>query len=119
MNAKNELMHNLYNKSLGKRALQGAGIAFLLAISFLLFVLLFGGVLVEKKAFWEGVWEFFPLVTVTAGGALGGIIYYVMVQVWYPSGWKKIVATIISVLVYTVLLWASLIAGFSATGKWD
>lgn len=119
MTAQDELQRSLHNKSIGKRALQGAGIASILAISFLLFVLLFGGVLVEKKEFWEGVWEFFPLVTVTVGGALGGIVYHVMVQVWYPTGWKKIVATIFSVLVYTGLLWLSLIAGFSATGKWD
>jgi len=118
MTSQNELQHSLHNISLGKRALQGAGIALVLAIIFQLFLLLIGGLLVGKT-FWQGVWEFFPLVTVTVGGALGGIVYYLMVQVWYPGGWKKVVATIFSALVYIVLLWLSLVAGFSATGHWD
>ena len=118
MTAQNELQHSLHNKSLGKRALQGAGIALVLVIIFLSIIFPIGGVLVGKK-FWQGVWEFLPLVTVTVGGALGGIVYYLMVQVWYPSGWKKVLATIFSILVYIVLLWLSLVAGFSATGQWD
>lgn len=118
MNAKNELQYSLHNNSLGKRALQGAGIALVLVIIFLSIIFPIGGVLVGKK-FWQGVWEFFPLVTVTVGGALGGIVYYLMVQVWYPSGWKKVLATIFSILFYIVLLWLSLVAGFSATGQWD
>jgi hypothetical protein len=85
MNAKKELQYSLHNTSLGKRALQGAGIALVLVIIFLSIIFSIGGVLVGKE-FWQGVWEFFPLVTVTVGGALGGIVYYQMVQVWYPRG---------------------------------
>ena len=118
MNAKNELQYSLHNNSLGKRALQGAGIALVLVIVFLSIIFPIGGVLVGKK-FWQGAWEFLPLVTVTVGGALGGIVYYLMIQAWCPRGWKKVLATIFSMLVYVALLWLSLVAGFSATGQWD
>jgi hypothetical protein len=118
MNAKNELQYSLHNNSLGKRALQGAGIALVLVIIFLSIIFSIGDVLVGKE-FWQGVWEFLPLVTVTVGGALGGVVYYLMVEVWYPNGWKKVLATIFSILFYIVILWLSLVAGFSATGQWD
>ena len=118
MTEQNEIQHSLHNNSLGKRALQGASIAVVLVIVFLSIIFPIGGVL-NGKNFWQSVWEFFPLVTGTVGGALGGMIYYLIVKAWYPGGWKKILATILSILVYVLLLWLSLIAGFSATGQWD
>jgi hypothetical protein len=118
MNARNKLQHRLHNIPLGKFVLLGAGIALLLVIIFLSIIFSIGSFL-DGKTFWQRVWEFLPLVTVTAGGALGGMIYYLVVQMGHPSGWKKVLATIFSILFYTVLLWLSLIAGFSATGQWD
>ena len=118
MNARNELQHSLSNNSLGKRAMQGAGIAAVLVIVFLSIIFPIGGVL-NGKNFWQGIWQFFPLVTATVGGALGGIIYYLIVKTSYPDRWKKILATIVCLLIYVLLVWLSLIAGFSATGQWD
>jgi hypothetical protein len=108
MTAQHEFQQGLPHKSLGKCALQGAGIALVLMVIFLLFIGLVAG-----------VWVPLPMITATAGGALGGIVYYLMVQVWYQSGWKKILATIVSILVYIVLFWFSLIVAFSITGHWD
>ena len=118
MNAQNELQHRFHNKPLGKFVLQGAGIALLLVSIFLAIIFPIGGVLVGKT-FWQGVGQFLPLVTVTAGGALGGMIYYQVVQRRHRGGSKKVLLTIFSILLYIVLLWLSLIAGFSATGQWD
>jgi len=118
MTAQNQLQRSLPAKSMGRRAWQGAGIALVLVIVFLFIIFPIGGVLVGKK-FWQGAWEFLPLVTVTVGGALGGIVYYLMIQAWCPRGWKKVLATVFSMLVYVALLWLSLVAGFSATGQWD
>ena len=118
MTEQNEIRHSLTNNSLGRRALQGAGIAAVLVIVFMSIIFSIGGVL-NGKNFWQSIWQFFPLVTATFGGALGGMIYYVVVKVWGPGGWKKILATIICILVYIFLVWLSLIAGFSATGQWD
>jgi len=94
--------------TLGKYALQGAGIALVLVAIFLLFLLLVGD-----------VWIFEPLLTVTIGGALGGLVYYQMVHKWFPNGWKRILATSLSVLIYFALLWGCLVLTFSATGHWD
>ena len=118
MTEQNKIQHSLNNHSLGKRALQGAGIAAVLVILFLAIIFSVGGVL-NGKNFWQSIWEFFPLVTATVGGALGGVIYYLVVKAWYPGGWKKILATVVCILVYVLLVWLSLIAGFSATGQWD
>jgi hypothetical protein len=118
MTKQNEIHHSLDNNSFGKRALQGASIAAVLVIVFLSFIFPIGGVL-NGKNFWQSLWQFFPLVTVTVGGALGGMFYYLIVKAWYPGGWKKIVATVLGILVYVLLLWLSLVAGFSATGLWD
>ena len=118
MNTQNQFHPGLHNKPLGKFVLQGAGLALLLVIIFLAIIFPIGGVL-TGKTFWEGVWQFLPLVTVTAGGALGGTVYYLVVQRLHPSAWQKVMATMMSILIYIVLLWLSLVAGFSATGQWD
>ncbi len=118
MNAQNELQYSRRYLSLGRSAVRGAGLALLLATVFLCVIFLIGDVLTGKK-FWQGAREFFPLITVTGGGALGGTFYYLMNQAWQPKGWKKIVAAFVCILVYVTLLWLSLIAGFSATGQWD
>ena len=118
MTAPNEIQQTLHNNTLGKRAIQGACIAAVLGIVFLSIIFSIGGVL-NGKNFWQSAWEFFPLVTATVGGALGGMIYYLIVKAWHPVGWKKILAAIVCILVYFLLLWLSLIAGFSATGQWN
>ena len=118
MPSQNEIQHTLHNNSLGRRAMQGAGIAAVLVITFLSIIFFIGDVL-NGKNFWQAAWEFFPLVTATAGGALGGVIYYLVVKPWNTGGWKKILATIVCIVIYVVLVWLSLIAGFSATGQWD
>ena len=118
MTVQNELRHNLHKETLIGRAAKGACIALVLTIIFLSTIFLIGDVL-NGKNFWQAAWEFFPLVTVPVGGALGGLVYYLLVQAWHPTGWKKVMATTISTLIYIVLLWLSLIVGFSATGQWD
>ena len=118
MTEQNEIRHALHNNSLGKRALQGAGIAAALAIVFLSLMFSIGEVL-NAKNFWQSIWQFFPLITAAVGGAFGGMIYYLTVKTWHPGGWKKILATIVCMLLYALLVWLSLIAGFSATGQWD
>jgi hypothetical protein len=118
MHAHNELQNNTHNKPLADFVLKGAGIALLLVIIFLGIIFSLGGVL-AGKTFAQAVWQFLPVITVTAGGALGGMIYYMVVHRLYTGGRGKRLATIFSILLYLALLWFSLIAGFSATGQWD
>lgn len=111
MTDQTEFQHGLHPESLGKRALQGAGIAFPLI---LFFIILLGG-----KDLDYGLWVFLPMITVSAGGAFGGIIYYLMDHLRYQGGWKKTLANLFCLLVFIILLWLSLIAALSVTGHWD
>jgi hypothetical protein len=118
MTTQNEFQQRLGMKSLATRTLQGAGIALAGMTTFLSLILTLGDALGEKS-FFDAVWQFLPLVTGTVGGALGGVGYHVIVDVWYPNGWKRVVGTIVSIFVYGVLVWMSMIIGLAATGQWD
>ncbi len=119
MTKQNELLgHILSDNFFRKRVLQGAGIALVLMMLFLFFIFGIAGV-VSGKNWGQALWEFFPLLTVTLGGASGGFIYYLLVHVWSPSGWKKGLAIGLSIVIYIAITYCCLIIGFSATGHWD
>ena len=109
MTKQNELQHSLNFGCLSKRALQGAGIALVLIIMFL----------VITGAIDEGLWIFLPMTTVTAGGAFGGIFYYLVNDLWSQTGWKRVAVNILCLLVYIFSLYFSLIAALNVTGHWD
>jgi hypothetical protein len=111
MRQQTELQHSLHPKSLGKRAGQGAGIALVLVVIFLL--------MLSVGDIDYGVWVFLPMITVSVGGALGGIFYYLMDPLRYQGDWKKALANICCILVYFMLLWLSLVAALGVTGHWD
>jgi hypothetical protein len=107
-----ELYQNLRSKMLIKRTLQGAGIAFLLMIIFLFVVSIVGDLDLEA-------WLLLPISSVTVAGAFGGAFYFFVDQLVSQSGWKKVLANVVSVLVYIVGLYISLILALSITGHWD
>src|SRR5688572_5255781 len=110
MNLQSELLTILRSKVLIKRALQGAGIAFLLMCIFL--------VVARKGKMDLEPWEFLAVASVTIGGACGGIFYNVMDIFRIQGGWKRKMANVISVLVYIVGLYLSLVLSLNATGQW-
>ncbi|RAK70466.1 potassium transporter KefB [Hymenobacter edaphi] len=112
MPAQSSLSPNLHPSPWGKRVAQGAGIAFILAAVFMVFFA--SG---ARLAF--GLWTVLPLLTVPVAGAFGGLLYYLLDHLRYQGGWQKIVANVVSLAVYGVLLWLSLVAAFAATGLWD
>ena len=118
MNSQNEMMQGLSVQAFSHRVLKSAGLAFVLSVIFMPVFLFFGSVL-TGQTFWQGLWHFFPLITVTIAGAFGGMVYYLMVQIWGTSPGKRILAVIASVLIYIVLLWLGLVAGLSVTGLWN
>lgn len=104
----------IFNLSLmAKNVMVGAGIA-CVAIGLFLLVnyLLFGDL-------GFGYMIYLPFVTVTFGGACGGIFYYLMGYFRQFGTWQKVVSHIISLLVYFVALWLSLVAALAVTGHWD
>lgn len=111
MTWQNEIQQLLFSKTLIKRALQGAGIAFVLIAVFIL-----GTLAADAKA---GTWLLIPIAAVTAGGALGGAFYCMMDLFRHQGGWKKIAVNIISVLVYFLTLYLSLILALNAMGLWN
>lgn len=114
MAKQDQLLNNLDPKFLGTRVLVGAGIAFSLMIIFM-----YGDNVLHGKGWAFGFREYFPIITASVGGAIGGAFYWLMDPWRNQSGWKKILANILSLLVYVIVLWLSSVAGFAATGDWD
>jgi hypothetical protein len=73
----------VHTASLGKRMLQGAAIALILIIIFLVGA-------GEPNPDWGKLWMIKPLVIVPLAGAMGGIFYYFMHHLRCEGGWRKI-----------------------------
>jgi hypothetical protein len=97
--------------SLSKRMLIGAGIG-LLVISF--FLIPAG----EGNPAWGTFWRIKPLVVTPFAGAMGGLCNYVIFQFRSQFGVSKIVAVILSTLVFIIGLWMGIVLGLNGT-MWD
>jgi len=112
MTQQNELQNEpIHAASVGKRMLQGAGIAFILISAFLLSA-------GEPDPSWPRLWMLKPLLIVPLAGALGGVFYFNMDHLRYQGGWRKILANIVSLLVYILVLWLGTVLGLNGT-MWD
>lgn len=74
-------------------------------------------IIADKESF--QLWMLVPLTIIPMGGALGGIFFYLMGFVWFPSGNQKLIAVIFSIILYFVAIWISSVLAFSVTGHWD
>jgi hypothetical protein len=112
MTQQNEL-HNqpIHPASVGKRMLQGAGIALIL----ILFFLAGAG---EPDPSWPKLWMIKPLLMVPAAGVLGGVFYYNMDHLRLQGGWREAFAIVLSLLVYLLVLWLGTVLGLNGT-MWD
>jgi hypothetical protein len=108
----NELQNRpIHPASVGKRMLQGAGMAFMLIIFFLV------GVGAPDPS-WPKLWMIKPLIMVPLAGALGGVFYYNMDPLRYQGGGRGTLAYILSLLVYLLVLWLGTALGLNGT-TWD
>ena len=114
----NTVKKNFVLQTFNSYILKGAGLALLLATVFLLFIFNIGNVM-KGKPFWDAAWQLLPIITVTIGGAGGGILFYLFLRLFPTSGRTKTLMLILASLGYMVILWMSLILGFSATGLWN
>ena len=94
-----------------KRMLIGATIALLLIILFLYKA-------DEPDPQWGKFWMLKPLIIVPLAGAMGGLFYYFMDRFSAIGGLNKIVAIILSFIVYIIGLWLGTILGLDGTW-WD
>lgn len=101
----------LHSASLSTRMLQGAGIALILITAFLLAA-------GEGDPAWPKFWMIRPLIIVSLAGASGGGFYYFMDRLRHQGGWKKVLAFILSLIVYLFVLWIGTVLGLDGTW-WD
>jgi hypothetical protein len=94
--------------SLAKRMLAGAGIG-LLVISF--FLISAG----QGDPAWGPLWRIRPLILVPFAGAMGGLCNYLIFNFPALAGLNKIVATVLSVIVFIVGLWMGIVLGLDGT----
>ena len=106
-----EFQRIFLSKTLLQRALQGATIAFVLIVTLIIAVS-------GKDPDYE-LWMLVPISTVSFGGACGGVFFFVMELLRINYRWKKFWVTALSVLVYIVGLYLSLVLGLAFTGHWD
>lgn len=85
----------------------GGGIALALVILFLIGA--------PGEPGWSPYWKVRPLLIVTFAGTMGGLCYYILDLVRYKGGWKRIGATILSILIYLIGLWLGFVLGFAGT----
>lgn len=108
MNTSFEFLKRIKLKSLAIAGLIGACIP----LSWLGFI-----VLVKEDAFEK--WMLIPLTLIPLGGIFGGMFFYLMGFIWFPTGKIKLAAIIFSTFIYFVAIWLSAVFSFSLTGHWD
>jgi hypothetical protein len=101
----------IHAASVGKRMLQGAGMALMLILFFLV------GAGAPDPA-WPKLWMIKPLMMVPFAGALGGVFYYNMDHLRCQGGWREAWAYIWSLGVYIIVLWLGFALGLHGT-MWD
>lgn len=96
------------NKALLKPIVIGALIAFTLIALFLLPIQ-------NPNPEWGKFWLVKPFILVSLAGATGGAVYFFIGKLSAQQGWPKIVATIISILIYLIGIWMGTVIGLDGT----
>jgi hypothetical protein len=94
--------------SLVKRMLLGALIGLILITIFLLGA-------GDPNPEWGKLWMINPLIIVPLAGALGGAFNYFISRQDFRSGWIKILAIILSLIVFIIGLWMGIVLGLDGT----
>lgn len=98
----------VHSSSLSIRMLQGAGIALMLISAFLLSA-------GKANPEWPKFWIIKPLLMVPFAGAMGGAFYYLLDPMRHKGGWRKVLAAILSLIVYVIGLWLGTVLGLNGT----
>lgn len=101
----------IHTAPVGKRMLQGAGIALVLISLFLFSV-------DNPNPEWPKFWMLKPLVIVPVAGAMGGVFYYFMDHLRFQGGWIKVLSIFMRLFGYVIALWLGTVLGLSGT-LWD
>jgi hypothetical protein len=93
---------------LAKRMLIGAGIALTLMAFFL------SGVDHPNPA-WPKYWMLRPLIVMLLAGATGGLCYYFIDHYFSQKGWSKIIAILLSAVIFFLGLFMGFVLGLDGT----
>ncbi|HUP13994.1 MAG TPA: hypothetical protein VM187_17360, partial [Niastella sp.] len=97
-----------HNGSLTNRMLAGAAIGFVLICLFLISA-------GHADPFWPKLWFIRPLLIVPFAGAIGGLCNYYLVYFHNMMGVNKMVAMILSVVIFIIGLWLGSVLGLDGT----
>jgi hypothetical protein len=99
------------SSSAAVRMLAGGSVGLLLIALFLFSV-------DEVNPSWGKYWMIRPLIIVPLAGAFGGLCQYWIMKYYSLAGLNKIMAIILSVLVFIIGLWMGVVLGLDGT-LWD
>ncbi|RYU92492.1 potassium transporter KefB [Mucilaginibacter terrigena] len=108
MTQKNILTQNIDSAALTKRMLLGAGMGLIVILSFVLQVR-------HPHVEWGKFWMVRPLLVVPFAGAVGGAFHYYVNLLTGNGGWKKVLANVISFVVFVIGLWMGIVLGLVGT----
>jgi hypothetical protein len=91
-----------------RRMLVGAAIALIVILTF---VLRAG----TPNPEWGKLWMIRPLVVTPLAGGVGGLVYHLMDHVRSRGGWQKVLANVLSVIIYVFGLWMGIVLGLEGT----
>jgi len=112
MTAQHELKQLLNFNTLAKRAVIGAVIACTLLAGFVLYHLVFDDLHLRTEIF-------IPFLTISIGGAAGGVFYSLMDFFRNNETWKNVIVNLICLVVFFFAMWISLVFGLAMIGLWD
>ena len=108
MTNNNNLTAPAHSAPLIKRMLQGAAIGLVLIGSFLIRVN-------HPHPDWGQYWMVRPLIITPMAGAAGAVFFYLTDGIRQQGGWKKISASVLSLLVFIIALWMGIVLGLNGT----
>jgi hypothetical protein len=72
----------------------------------------------NPKPEWGKLWQIRPLIITPLAGALGGLFFYFMNYMSSRGSINKVLAVILSFVVFTIGLWLGVVLGLDGT-MWD
>jgi hypothetical protein len=96
------------SRSLVRRMLIGAGIAFVIILLMVLGV-------DDPKPDWHKTWWIRPIVITPLAGAGGGFFFHFMFELGKEGTWKKIAVALIGIIGYVIALWMGIVLGLAGT----
>src|SRR5688572_6235876 len=110
MTQSNSSISPSHQTSLGKRMIIGAGIGLSVILIFI--------IPSDENPTWGKLWMIRPLIVVPFAGAMGGLCNYYILKFHSLVGLNKIVAIILSAVVFLFGLWVGIVLGLDGT-LWD